>query len=673
MSPKRLPPRSAADTRIWLQHRFGLAELRAQQAEVVFELLKGTKVFFIAPTGHGKSLCYQALAASPWSSGVVLVFQPLIALMNEQVERARERGLRAEFLNSVLSPEQQGDVLTEAVAGRLDILFLAPERQTNELWRERVSELSIKGVIIDEAHCISQWGHDFRPAYRQLVRTTMGLGLRTPVLAVTATAPAQVLEDVQSQIASHGDHVITMRLPSHRPNISCGVTNVAGFSERLAVLRQVAAQYAGQPGLAYLLTTNEVDVAADFLRSVGVRAASYHARLGADTREERIQGWRSGEFPVMCATSALGMGIDHSSIRWVLHLGLPDSLVRYVQEIGRAGRDGLDAFALAVADQETQDIDEWLLTSASPALADFREVASQIFQRGQATRTALIEVLDLPEAKIQKILDELVEGGWCEREGKPYSYAWSGGDPEDVAPRDSSSRIVRERFIDEMRAYAATEVCRSVTLAQAMGDTLNDACGACDICLGRTVSVDPATRMLAADFLDRFSPRLSGRGMQEGRALVYYKVGTLGKAIASSKYAGKPLSEGVLRRALEILADPLMPYFGVVFDMVACLPSRMATGPTFARGLAANLGCQLIVLEKTRDTDAQKRFRSKLLKERNVRDAFQLPAGTRLPSTVLLVDDIWDSGASMREAARLLSPAVVFPLTLARTRHTDGQ
>ena len=666
-------PRDLTATQQWLIRRFKLDALRERQAEVVWGLLQGKRILFVAPTGHGKSLCYQALAASPWSEGIVLVFQPLIALMNEQVERARAQGLRAELLNSNLSPDEQIDVLTRAKAGDLEILFLAPERQANPLWLESVAELIIKGVVIDEAHCISQWGHDFRPAYRQLIRTTTGLGRRTPVLAVTATAPAQVMEDVSSQISPEGTPVTTVRLPSARSNIRLGAMIVDGLLERLAILRQISSEHRGQTGLAYLLTKQDAGIASEFLRSEGFAAQSYHGGLNADERAARIEPWQTGAVDIMCATSALGMGIDHASIRWVLHLGLPDSMIRYVQEIGRAGRDGEVSLALAVDDETTTDINEWMLNSISPPLKEYRAVSEKIAQAEGITRTDLIIALDIPEGSIQRILDDLVNGQFARRDGTPYEYRWIGGEPSAIVIDDHEARETRRRFLEETRRYPIADACRGLLLATAMGDAPSAVCGVCDNCAGWRRTVDPSAVASATRFLDNYSLPLPGSGnLRGGRALALYKVGDLGNAVASIKYGEAPISADVINRALKILREG-SDYTGVKFDRIACLPSAKGAGPSFAKAVAVQLGLPLVMLEKTRQTSTQKRFRSKLLKQNNVRGAFRIPGGTQPASTVLLIDDIWDSGASMQEAARLFRPAAVYPLTLARTRHTDGQ
>ncbi|MCP3136467.1 RecQ family ATP-dependent DNA helicase [Pyxidicoccus xibeiensis] len=675
----RQRPTAVGETARWLEKRFSLKRLRPHQAEVVQALLEGNRVLFVAPTGHGKSLCYQGLAAHPLKKGVVLVFQPLIALMQEQVERAKAQGLRAAVVNSQQEPDEQDEVLRSAADGKLDILFLSPERQGNHLWLEHVAEMEIKGVVIDEAHCISQWGHDFRPWYRRLVGTIMGLGHRTPVLAVTATAPAHVVEDIGAQIASEEHEVRVIRMPSHRGNLACSVWQVTGLAERLAALLHIARQQPTMPGIAYLLTTTETEMAADFLCRQDIPAVAYHGQLDPQERSERLRCWRDGEVAVVCATSALGMGVDRHDVRWVSHLGLPDSLIRYVQEIGRAGRDGEHARVISVHDPECENVYEGLLHSSQPDPQEYERVAAEL-RKGPHKRTQLIEELDLPETMAQRILDDLVSAKLCERDGEPAEYTWCGGRRSPVPENAVRAIEVRRGFLEGALAYPEAPGCRAVVLAGAMGDAVLPApCGICDRCAREPLPNFSHEAVLARDYLDSFTPVLKKgrRGSsilhEGGQALAFYGMGALGAAIRSAKYSGAPAPVSVLNRALEVLQDAQGPYSGLRFDAVVCLPSTRSGNfvSGFAFALGRRLGIPSIVLEKTRQTEAQKNYRSRYCKQQNVRGAFRLPEGTRPLGHVLLVDDVWDSGASMLEAAGVLRPARVHVLTMARTRHID--
>lgn len=660
---------------MWLRAKFGLTGLRAKQAEVVGHLLGGRRVLFVAPTGHGKSLCYQALAASPWSRGVVLVFQPLKALMQEQVDRARGMGLRAELINSDQEQDKQREVLERAAAGALDILFLSPERQGNALWLEHVGRMEIKGVVIDEAHCISQWGHDFRPWYRRLVETILAIGIRTPVLAVTATAPRKVVEDVIGQIGPDDEPVAVERLDSHRANLALICWTVEGFATRLAALLHVARASNGAPGIAYLLTQDETEIATDFLRGNGVAALAYHAGMDADPRADAMQRWRTRVISVLCATPALGMGLDRADVRWIAHVGLPDSLLRYVQEIGRAGRDGGGATIVAIHDPETTPIYEAFLRGNSPPPDDFVAVVKAL-RAGLSTRTEIVLDTDIPEKAVQQVLDALVGNDWCSRshDGTRLNYQWVGHERSGVPDGLEEAIAVRRNFLDEAIAYAGGNGCRAVALARAMGDaTPPSPCGQCDRCQGSLAPSFDALANQARAHLARFCPPipLRKRYYEAGLALSRYGLGRIGEAIKRAKYYGEPVPSDLVALAVARIRDPMGPYVGIAFQAVISIPSATsAVVADFARSLAATLSVPWIELVKTRATEAQKRFRSKQRKERNIQNAFALPSRSDWEH-VLLLDDVLDSGASLRAASELLRPARVYPLILARAKHQD--
>jgi len=667
-------PQSLSDVTAWSTSRFGLPKLREGQAEVILALLQGRRCLFVAPTGHGKSLCYQALAASPWSRGTVLVFQPLKALMHEQVQRAIDAGLRAEVINSDLDAKAQRRVLDRVEADDVDLLFISPERQGNQLWLEHVGKLVIKGVVIDEAHCISQWGHDFRPWYQRLVRTIMGLGRRTPVLAITATAPGQVIDDVRTQIGPSGEPIEEIRLASYRGNLHLSCVPVQGFAARLGTLLQLTLRENGAPGIAYLLTQDETEIASKFLASRGIRAGHYHAGLDAETRSRILASWYGGTLSVLCATSALGMGIDRPDIRWIVHAGLPDSLLRYVQEIGRAGRDGKPARIAGIHDPAVKGIYDAFLNGSAPAPEDYRSIADAL-RAGQATRTQIVLDKDVPESTAQRILSDFIEMNACERTGhSPYTYSWTGRVDTDVPAGLEDARATRQRFLHEVFEYANHQDCLASHLSEKMGDGHGTfACGQCDRCRAAPLAaVTDAHVDAARHFLTSYCPpiRAVSKYHVAGVSLSRYGMGLHGEAVAKVKYSGAPLPLPLIDHAMAQLSDPTGPYAGVSLDAIVAIPSSTSTiVDQLASFLAQRLGIPWHQLQKNRLTSPQKALRSKQRKRKNIDGAFDPLAITA--HHVLLIDDVIDSGESLRAASSALRPATVYPLVMARAKHQD--
>ena len=320
-----------------LEKWFGFGAFRDGQETVVRCLLEGRSSLAVFPTGGGKSLCYQFPAMM--LDGVTLVVSPLIALMKDQVDALQKRGLPAARLDSSLSLEETHEIYDQLANGGLKLLYIAPERLSNEGFLNRLGNLTIGMLAIDEAHCISEWGHNFRPDYLKLARLAKTLKI-SRVLALTATATPLVAEDIRKafDIASE-DH---MQLSFHRSNLELRVTPCRK-QERRGILLQRLQDRPDVSTIVYVTLQHTAESVATFLQKAGIKARAYHAGLPAEVRVSCQEAFMSGETPVIVATIAFGMGIDKSDIRGIYHYNLPKSLENYSQEIGRAGRDGDDA------------------------------------------------------------------------------------------------------------------------------------------------------------------------------------------------------------------------------------------------------------------------------------------------------------------------------------------
>jgi ATP-dependent DNA helicase RecQ len=336
------PPIEIDDAALFAELRdtFGFDSFRPGQQDVVATILAKGDCLAIMPTGSGKSLTYQL--AARLSGGTTLVVSPLIALMKDQVDAARELGIAATFINSSIEYEERLERISRLKAGEYELVYVAPEGLVASVG-SILDQVDVRLIAVDEAHCISQWGHDFRPAYRQLINLKSRFGV--PVLALTATATSRVRDDIGTQLDL--DEPLVVQTSFFRPNLKLHVFK-KGTHDGVQIkvrdyIGKICTQHRGQSGIIYTLSRKSAESTAEYLRSIGIRASAYHAGLDAETRTRVQDDFIRDEIEIVCATVAFGMGIDKSNVRFVIHRDMPKSLEGYYQEIGRAGRDGLDS------------------------------------------------------------------------------------------------------------------------------------------------------------------------------------------------------------------------------------------------------------------------------------------------------------------------------------------
>jgi ATP-dependent DNA helicase RecQ len=400
-----------------LQERFGHDAFRNGQEPVVRALLEGRSALAVFPTGGGKSLCYQLPALL--LDGLTLVVSPLIALMKDQVDALSARGVAAARLDSTLTFEEAGEVYERLRQGSLKLLYVAPERLASESFRQRLNRLPIALVAIDEAHCISEWGHNFRPDYLKLARLFRELNVPR-VLALTATATPEVAADIRKEFEiAEADHI---QLSFHRPNLDLRVTPLAA-NERKAWLLNRLDETSGS-SIVYVTRQETAEEVATFLQKHGQSARAYHAGMPDDFRADAQDAFMSGRTRVIVATIAFGMGIDKADIRQVFHYNLPKSLENYSQEIGRAGRDGLPSVCEWLACGDDLPVLENFIFGDTPTPQSIRNLLDRVLRLGDRFDVSAYDLsvsCDIRPLVIATVMTYLELEGILEATGSFYS------------------------------------------------------------------------------------------------------------------------------------------------------------------------------------------------------------------------------------------------------------
>jgi ATP-dependent DNA helicase RecQ len=657
-------------------------QLAAIQALVVDR----RRVVVVKRTGWGKSAVYFVATRllRDAGAGPTLLVSPLLSLMRDQIAKAEAIGIRAATINST-NLDQWREIEAELAAGQVGLLLISPERLNNPQFRSDVLPDLARRVgllVIDEAHCISDWGHDFRPDYRRLVRVLDQLGPDIPVLACTATANERVMADVAEQV---GATPLLFRGSLDRESLRLSVLQLASQADRLAWLAEHLPQLAGS-GIVYCLTVGDADRVAAWLQTNGIDARAYSGRTDPDERLEIEDALRADQVKVVVATSALGMGFDKPDLAFVMHFQSPDSPVTYYQQIGRAGRALDRAEVVLLCGAEDRSIWEWFASTAFPPRDHVKAVLNALEAGGPMSTGLLEEIANLSRSRLElmlKVLDvegavRRVTGGW-ERTDAPWSY-----------DGDRHQRVAAARKAEQaaMLAYATTDQCLMAYLQTQLDDPNPTGCGRCANCTGQRPSpqVSPALAAEAGRFLAGqdliLSPRLQWpqgiaglRGripeqlrLQPGRALATLGGPGWGPLVRELLASDGPVPDELLDAVVRVLGRwdwPKRPTW------VTFVPSRRH--PKLVQDLAeriAEAGHLPLhqVLERTRDDPPQLEMANSAHQCRNVHGAFAI-TGPVPQGGVLLVDDTADSkwtltvvGALLRQA----SAGAVYPLALLR-------
>ncbi|MFA7762693.1 RecQ family ATP-dependent DNA helicase [Streptomyces sp. NRRL S-448] len=695
----------------------GAARLREDQWRAIEALVAHKRrALVVQRTGWGKSAVYFVATSLLRANGAgpTVIVSPLLALMRNQVEAAARAGIRARTINSA-NPEEWEGIQAEVAAGEVDVLLVSPERLNNPDFRDQVlPKLSAATglLVVDEAHCISDWGHDFRPDYRRLRTMLADLPPGVPVLATTATANARVTADVAEQLGTGaGTDALVLRGPLDRESLSLAVLTLPDAAHRLAWLADHLGDLPGS-GIIYTLTVAAAEEVTAYLRHRGHTVASYTGKTENADRQQAEDDLQANRVKALVATSALGMGFDKPDLGFVVHLGSPSSPIAYYQQVGRAGRGVEHAEVLLLPGREDEAIWQYFASVAFPPEEQVRRTLDVLAQAGRPLSLPAMEPLvDLRRTRLETMLKVLdvdgavhrVKGGWTST-GEPWAY-----DAERYA------WVARQRATEQqaMRDYAAATGCRMEFLRRQLDDEEAAPCGRCDNCAGARFTAEVSTTALdtARGELGRpgveLEPRkmwptglaavgvdLKGRipaGEQASTGRALGRLSDIGwgnrlRPMLAPQAPDQPVPDDVAQAVVAVLADwargpggwasgapdaPARPV-GVV-----ALPSR--SHPQLIGSLAARIAeiGRMPLLGALAYTDEAPEFGSmssnSAQRVRGLHQALTVPpaladALAQSAGPVLLVDDRTESGWTVAVAARLLRRAgakEVFPLVLA--------
>jgi ATP-dependent DNA helicase RecQ len=464
------------------REKFGFEKLRPGQEEAITALLKKRDVVVVQPTGSGKSAIYQIAALM--QEGAALVISPLIALQNDQVDSIREQDMPdAVALNSTLRTAERREAEELVESGQGKFIFMAPEQLRKQETLEMVSEANVSLFVVDEAHCISEWGHDFRPDYLKLGAVIEQLN-HPPVLAMTATAAPEVREEIISRLGMRKPEVLVRGFD--RPNLYLRVDHFPDEAQKTdALIHRV--RWAEKPGIVYVSTRKKAEEVMGRLAEEDIEALFYHGGLPAKERNEIQDRFMSDGAEVIVATNAFGMGIDKSNIRFVYHHDIPESLDAYYQEIGRAGRDGEKSEAVLFFRTEDLGLRKFLSGEGKTDTGEVEQIAEYVAdQEGPVEPAEIADKHDLSERRVATVLQRLEDVGAVETGATGDVTAVEDVDiseaSEAVSEEQEHRKEIRERRLEQMREYSETDACRRQYLLRYFGDRYKAPCHNCDNC-----------------------------------------------------------------------------------------------------------------------------------------------------------------------------------------------
>lgn len=666
------------------------AQFRIGQWEAIEAVaIKKQRALVVQRTGWGKSMVYflATKLLREQGAGPTLLISPLLSLMRNQIEAAGKIGINAQSINSD-NRQEWSEINDLLLNNKCDLLLISPERLNNAEFRNKVL-LAISGKIgmfvVDEAHCISDWGHDFRPDYRRIVRIITILPHGVPVLGTTATANDRVVADIQSQL---GDKLLILRGPLDRKSLRLQSIRLPARSERLAWLAHNLNKFTGS-GIIYCQTQADTECVADWLVQRGFSAKAYHAGLNGDGERFALeQAFLNNDVKILVATVALGMGFDKPDIGFVIHFQCPGSVIAYYQQVGRAGRAIDKSYGILLAGEEDLKIQKHFINSAFPEPKVYLNVLKALEDSNGLKFSDVLGKVNISRTMAEKVLKILEIDGAIGREKELYFRTPNQWHYDHE--RIDQVLSLRKSELAEMQRYVDYDGCSMNFLLKALNDPYTGDCGRCANCKKRRLSSTVPSTLLneANKFINEiaividpkiqvpqsFLPDQTARIPEEyrnqpGRALANYGDTGWGSMVAVNKYENGKFSEVLIQASLDLILNNWHP--DPMPEWVCCIPSirHPQLVPDFAKAIASQLGIPYVVaLRKTNQSAEQKLMLNRFMQARNVIQSLNV-SGKILPRPVLLIDDIIDSGWTLTIAGYLLRKAgsgIVYPFVLAK-------
>lgn len=680
---------------LWKYYGNG-ASFREGQDKAILAALSNQRTLVVQKTGWGKSLVYflTTRVLRDRGMGPTIVISPLLSLMNNQIDSANKFRLKAVTINSNNKDDWDlivKDILTDSI----DILFISPERLGNKDFVDNVLSKIDKNIgmlVVDEAHCISDWGHDFRPDYRRIVNIIKRLPRNVPLIATTATANNRVINDIKAQL---GEDLLILKGPLTRESISIDIIKLGNQAERLAWLKDNLKKLDGT-GIIYTLTVDDTKLVTNYLSEKGYKVESYYGGLSAEERAIKEEKLLNNNIKVLVATVALGMGFDKGDISFVIHYQKPGNVVAYYQQIGRAGRAVANSNAILMCGEEDDEISNYFINSAFPTQYEMINVVDAIKMHSGIGKNQILSFVNMKSGRLEKCLKYLEVDGAIYKENSKYYPTINNWSPN----LDYSNAIseIRRYELKRMNDYIETDDCLMEFIAKELDDTSAKRCGRCMKCRSSSFtnkvnfqSVIDATEFLKGNHMV-IEPRkqwptgikINSSGkvkiapehmMESGIVLCSYGDAGWGKVVREGKYIKENFNDDLV----EVSAKVLKPKFSEWdIDSIVYVPSL--TRPTLVKNFAYRLAIKLNLpcydaIEKVANTPQQKTLENSYYQCENVIKGFGIKRGLGYLGNVLIIDDMVDSKWTFTYCTYLLKNGYadkVYPFALAKTSGDEG-